>query len=62
MFNEDLEDRKDVRREHIHSKKTHVKSKDVEKKTQKKINRQYRNRKIDLEQEEIWENWQEEYK
>ena len=62
MFNEDLDDRKDVRREHIKSKKTHVQSKDVEKKVQKKINRQYRNRKVDLEQEELWENWQQEYK
>jgi hypothetical protein len=62
MFNEDLEDRKDVRREHINSKKAHTRSKDVEKKAQKKLNRQYRNRKVDLEQEELWENWQEEYK
>jgi hypothetical protein len=65
MFNEDLEDRKDVRREHINSKKTHVSpdSRNNEvKKTQKKINRQYRNRKVDLEQEEKWENWKQEYK
>lgn len=62
MFNDDLEDRKDVRREHINSKKTHVKSKDVEKKTQKKLSRQFKQSKVDLDQEEIWENWQEEYK
>lgn len=62
MFNEDLEDRKDVRREHINSKKNHVKSKDVEKKTQKKLSRQFKQSKVDLDQEEIWENWQEEYK
>ena len=62
MYNEDLEDRKDIRREHLQSKKAHVQSRDAEKKVQKKINRQYRNRKIDLEQEEKWENWKQEYK
>lgn len=62
MYNEDLEDRKDIRREHLQSKKAHVKSKDADKKVQKKINQQYRNRKVDLEQEEKWENWKKEYK
>ena len=65
MFNEDLEDRKDVRREHINSKKAHVSSEarnNEVKKTQKKINRQHRNRKVELEQEEKWENWKQEYK
>ena len=65
MFNDDLEDRKDVRREHINSKKTHVSpdSRNNEvKKTQKKLSRQFKQSKVDLEQEELWENWQEEYK
>jgi len=65
MFNEDLEDRKDVRREHINSKKAHVKPEvrgsDV-KKTKNKLKRQFKQSKVDLEQEELWENWQEEYR
>ena len=51
MYNDDVDDRKDVRREHIKSKKTHVQSKDIEKKAQKKLNRQFRQSKVDLEQE-----------
>ena len=62
MYNDDVDDRKDGRREHIKSKKTHVQSKDIEKKAQKKLNRQFRQSKVDLDQEELWENWQEEYR
>ena len=65
MFNEDLEDRKDVRREHINSKKAHVSSdarNNEVKKTQKKLSRQFKQSKVDLDQEELWENWQEEYR
>ena len=62
MYNDDVDDRKDIRREHIKSKKTHVQSRDIEKKAQKKLNRQFRQSKVDLDQEELWENWQEEYR
>lgn len=59
---EDNKDRKQIRRESV--LKRHKKSKDetLEYKNQKHISQDFKYKKKDIEQEELWEEWKDYYK
>ena len=56
------EDRKQNRRNSFRNKKYKTNNKDyvVDKKDQTKIKKAFKHRKIELEEEEVWEQWEDE--
>lgn len=60
MYNNDFEDRKNYRREKFSNKKKTSKDLDQSYKDIKKIKKEYRSKIEEMEQEELWEEWENE--
>jgi hypothetical protein len=60
MYNNDFEDRKNYRREKLSNKKKTSKDLDQSYKDIKKIKKEYRSKIEEMEQEELWEEWENE--
>lgn len=60
--NRDNEDRKSVRRENFSKKKTHTaRFEDSDEfRVKHKISKEFKSKKTDMRQEELWEDWEEE--
>jgi len=60
MYNNDFEDRKNYRREKLSNKKKTSKDLDQSYRDIKKIKKEYRSKIEEMEQEELWEEWENE--
>jgi len=60
MNEENIEDRKSYRRDSFKNKRLDNKAKDTERRDSVKIKKQRKNKMMEIEQDELWEEWEDE--
>jgi len=60
MKEENIEDRKNYRRDSFKNKRLDNKAKDIERRDSIKIKKQRKNKMMEIEQDELWEEWENE--
>ena len=60
MNEENIEDRKNYRRDSFKNKRLDNKAKDIERRDSVKIKKQRKNKMMEIEQDELWEEWENE--
>jgi len=60
MKEENIEDRKNYRRNSFKNKRLDNKAKDIERRDSIKIKKQRKNKMMEIEQDELWEEWENE--